>query len=315
MYTTELRPLGAGELLDRAVTLFVRRFLPIVVVLAVVIAPLMLLEAMIAPGSARVYTDLGRIVTAGGNGSASRAAIAALSRDSTTASQTVVIMLLTFAVRLLMWSAIVAYVAAAYAGTTLSLAAVYRTAVRCWPAQLVVALAFLVMSTIASIPLFMAYLVGVVAVVALVSLKIEAMAVVLGIAVALIVFGGFALVGSWIYMSYQLATVAVVTEGANPIAAVTASLRRTFTRQTWWRTVVAGLIVLAVAEGGALPMIALAGILSALTHAGALFYAIAGAGTILLDGLVASFVVIYATDVRVRREGLDLLAMTQPTPA
>jgi len=41
---TELRPLGAGELLDRAVTLFVRDFVPIVTVLAVVIVPLVILS-------------------------------------------------------------------------------------------------------------------------------------------------------------------------------------------------------------------------------------------------------------------------------
>jgi len=38
-----------------------------------------------------------------------------------------------------------------------------------------------------------------------------------------------------------------------------------------------------------------------------LYFAIFGTGTILLDGLVAAFVVVYATDMRVRREGLDLV--------
>jgi hypothetical protein len=33
-----------------------------------------------------------------------------------------------------------------------------------------------------------------------------------------------------------------------------------------------------------------------------------GAGSVLLEGLVAAFVLVFAVDVRVRREGLDILA-------
>src|SRR5947209_13783940 len=46
---TELRPLGAGEMLDRAITLYVRRFALIVTVLAVVSVPIVLLEALTVP--------------------------------------------------------------------------------------------------------------------------------------------------------------------------------------------------------------------------------------------------------------------------
>ena len=73
---TELRPLGAGELLDRAVTLFVRDFVPIVTVLAVVIVPVVALQALIAPKSGQVFTDLGRVFSAAGNRGATEAAAA-----------------------------------------------------------------------------------------------------------------------------------------------------------------------------------------------------------------------------------------------
>ena len=45
------RPLSAGEVLDRAVTLFVRAFIPIVTVAAVVYTPVFILEGVVAGGS------------------------------------------------------------------------------------------------------------------------------------------------------------------------------------------------------------------------------------------------------------------------
>jgi len=79
---TDLRPLGAGEILDRAVTLYVRRFVAIVSVLAVVTVPLLLIETVLAPGQLRVFTDLGALVRAGGDAGKMRAATAAMLRDS-----------------------------------------------------------------------------------------------------------------------------------------------------------------------------------------------------------------------------------------
>jgi hypothetical protein len=311
---SELRPLGAGEILDRAVTLFVRRFVPMVALLGVAIAPLMIVDAIIAPGSARVFSDFGRVLTSGG-GSAAQDALSALSRDSTSSGQAVAIGVLGGAVRLLMWSAIVAYVAAVYAGGTLAVADAYRIGVRRWPAQFLIALAFIVLAVIAMIPILTAYVLSIFGVVALIALKAGMIAAIFGVLAAIAIIGAFAILFAWIYMTYQLAAVAVVTESLSPIAAIAAALRRTVSRATFWRTVLAGLIVGIVSEGAALPLVAIGSALSALTHISALYFAVLGVGSILLEGLVAAYVVVYATDVRVRREGLDLLAVSSGTPA
>jgi hypothetical protein len=75
---------------------------------------------------------------------------------------------------------------------------------------------------------------------------------------------------------------------------------------------VGGLVVFVVSEVGSLPLIAVAATLTALTHVDALYFAILGVGSVLLEGIVAAFVVVYAVDVRVRREGFDIIAAEPP---
>jgi hypothetical protein len=78
------------------------------------------------------------------------------------------------------------------------------------------------------------------------------------------------------------------------------------------RTIVGGLIVFVVSYVGSLPLLAVAVTLTAVTHVDALYFAIVGVGSVLLEGLVAAFVVVFATDVRVRREGFDILGAESP---
>jgi hypothetical protein len=311
---TELRPLGAGELLDRAVTLYVRRFGLIVAVIAAVVAPLMIIEAIVSPNSAGVWDDLAKLMSASGNSRATQQALAQMNAHSTGGGVVALIAVLGILARLMMFSAVVAVVAAAYAGARTTFGDAYRIAGRRWGAQLLVALAYLGIAMVAFIPLMIVYI-GTVFVVALLAIGgARALAIGVGILGGIVVLGLFASVGAWLYMAYQLSAVAVVTEGANPPAAIGAGLRRAFGNPTRWRTLAAGLTVIAVSFGGTLPILAIAAAASATLHQPALYFAILGAGSVLLEGLVAAFVVVYAVDVRVRREGLDLFADAQPVP-
>src|ERR1700730_10865300 len=111
-------------------------------------------------------------------------------------------------------------------------------------------------------------------------------------------------------MTYQVASAAVVIEGVSPISAITLGIRRTTSRQTWWRAVVGGLILFVVTQGAVLLFAGVGLTLGAVTRIPSLSFAILGIGQIIVDGLLAVFVVVFATDIRVRREGLDLVAMT-----
>jgi hypothetical protein len=309
---TELRPLGAGELLDRAVTLFVRDFVPIVTVLAAVLVPLVVFQAIVAPNSGQVFSDVGRVFSAMGDRTASQAAADALSRDGASNGVTFLLFALGVVGRLLMWSAIVSLVATAYAGARISFGHAYRIGVQRWLSQMLVALTFAVVGLLTSVPLLIAYLLVAVLIGLLVGLKQFVLAVVVGVIGALIVFSAIAIVLSWIFMTYQIASVAVVTETSNPIEAIATSFRRAFARGTRWRMVVGGLVVFAVSQAGAFPLLGVAAVLTVLTHVNVLYFAVVGVGSVLLEGIVAAFVVVFAVDIRVRREGFDIIAAEPP---
>jgi hypothetical protein len=266
--------LGAGELLDRAVTLFVRDFLPIVIVIAVVIVPVFIFQAIVAPKAGHVFTDVGRVFSSMGNKGATESAAEALTRDSGSNGLTFLLFAVSSIGRLLMWSAVIGLV------------------------------------TI--VPLVIAYVLLLLLVGVFAAVNQPIAAAVVGVAGGLIVLSGFAVVLSLVFMIYQLASVAVVTETPNPIEAVGTALRRGLARGMRRRTIVGGLVVFVVSEVGALPLVAVAATVTALTHVDVLYFAILGVGTVLLEGIVAAFVVVYAVDVRIRREGFDIIAAEPP---
>jgi hypothetical protein len=310
---TELRPLGAGELLDRAVTLFVRRFVPIVIVLAISIVPLMIIEAILAPNSAHVFSDLSTIFTEAAKPGKSGDIQGAMAKYNSGVAGSLVFSLIAVIVRLLMWSAIVRVVATAYGtGTITSPRDAYVVGINCWPAQIIVGIAFFIIGGVCSVPLIIIYFLLIAITVMLVSVAHAAvLAAIVAVIVGIALVAGFFFVGAFVYMTYELAAVFVVTETPNAVTAITAAFRRVSARSTWWRTALAGLVILAITQLGTLPFVFLATLLASLTHIDALYFAILGTGTILLDGLVATFAVVYATDVRIRREGLDLMMLTR----
>ncbi len=318
MQNTELRPLGAGELLDRAVTLFVRRFVPIVIVLALAIVPLMVIQALISPNAADMMTNLGSIFAAASNPAGASKASAALERYNSGLPGIIGFSFIAAVVRLLMWSAIVAVVAAAYTSNHVTTPRdAYVIGINCWPAQLLVGLAFMVIGGVFAVPLLVVYFVIVAVVIGLAAVNLGVAAAIFGVIAGLAFLCAAAVFGSFAYMTYELAATFVVTESPNAVAAIQTAIRRVSSRATFWRTAVAGLVVFAITQGLTFPVAFIAGFLAAVTHISAFYYAILGTGTIVLDGLVASFVVVYATDVRIRREGLDLIALTihdQPQP-
>jgi hypothetical protein len=309
---TDLRPLGAGELLDRAITLFVRDFVPIVTVLAVVIVPVMVFQAIAAPRAGHVFTDFGRMISSAGNRGATEAAAQALSRDGGSSGLTLLLSLVGGVVWLLMWNAAVALLATAYAGARITFVQAYAVAVRRWLPQLLVALAFFVMGAVVVIPVAIVYLMVAIMIGVLAGLNQIVAAVVVGIIGMLLVLGAVGVFGSWVFMTYELAAVAVVTETANPFEAIGTALRRGLARGMRRRTIVGGLVLFVLSEVGTLPVVAVAATLTALTHVDLLYFAVVGLGSVLLQGIVTAYVVVYAVDVRVRREGFDIIAAEPP---
>ena len=88
-------------------------------------------------------------------------------------------------------------------------------------------------------------------------------------------------------------------------------MRRAFGRGTRRRTLVAGLIYVAMVYGATIPAATAGLLLGALTHQPLIAAAASAVAGVLVQGLLGAFVVVYATDVRVRREGLDLAVLAE----
>ena len=63
MIQLDLRPLGLGEILDRAVTLFVRRFAVLMLILALVAIPVAVVQYAASPSTSGVAADLQALLT------------------------------------------------------------------------------------------------------------------------------------------------------------------------------------------------------------------------------------------------------------
>lgn len=293
-------------MLDRAITLYVRRFASIVAVLAIVSVPVLLVQALAVPNAAHPFNDLARVLSSPSTTRAEPDPFALYARLFTPAALLSIVAAVVF--RLLMWGAVVAIVAAGYAGTRMTIAGAYRLALQRWVQQLIVGVAFSIIGSFALIPAFIAYILLIFAVVASAVLKLLVLSIIVGVVGALVVIALFVSIIAVVFMTYELASVAVMTETANPVDAISIAMRRAFAPGMKRRTLVGGIVLGLVSQGGTIPVIAAAAVVSALTHIDALYFAIVGAGTILLEGILAAFVVIYAVDARVRREGYDLLA-------
>jgi hypothetical protein len=302
----DLRPLGIGEILDRAVTLFVRHFAVLVLILALVVIPVAIVQYAAAPSTAGVFSDLQRmLMLPPGHVQEQREILREISQKSRLGTLGAVLILVSLIVQALSMTACVIAVAQSYAGRMPSVREVYREALRRWLPQLAALVIITGFVFVITFALVFAILVLAIAIGAIARLSPVAGAIV-GIPIALVVvatlFAAFVLLSC----AAQLTLVAIALEDPNPIRGIAAGLRRTFGKALIWRSLLVGTITSTVSLIGTFMLIALAVGLSALTHVSALYPVIVAVGSVALSALLNTFIVVYATDVRVRREGYDL---------
>jgi uncharacterized BrkB/YihY/UPF0761 family membrane protein len=302
----DLRPLGIGEILDRAVTLFLRRFAVLVLILALVAIPVAILQYAAAPSTTGMIADLQRALSLPPGHSAEQAAILRnISQKNNVGAWGAGLILGSAILGLLATTACIIGAAQAYAGKLPSVREVYREALRRWLAQVFAMVIFigfgLVLTVLFSI------------VVLVVALAIGALAHVSRIGgtivgVPIVLLAVLTLVGCVVclYFSAQMTVVAIALEDPNPIRGIAHGLRRTLSPAIFGRSVLVATIVFAVSLIGSLLLISLAAALTAATHIGALYPIVTVIGGVALNALVTTFIVVYAVDVRVRREGYDL---------
>lgn len=294
----QLRPLGLGEIFDRAVTLYIRNIVPLTIVALIVVVPLTVAQYL-ATGNDTAYQQLLWQIQHPGKTPSAPAAIAMPGW-----------MVLYFTLAILLAPfATVAMAAAAgmiYRGQPVDWRLAYATALRHWGAVLMTILCevVLLVALIFSGALVLGITFGILFV--LVRFIAPAAIVLFGLAA----LGGlaFLLVTILFYLAFGFAFNAIGIEELPFNRAISQGFARIFNRTELGRAAVIALALVAVYFGLTIVSMAVAGIFMGLVHLTALNSIAQGIVTLISTAFLGLLIAVYYFDVRVRREGLDMQA-------
>ncbi|GAC1420721.1 MAG: hypothetical protein NVSMB5_13350 [Candidatus Velthaea sp.] len=275
-------------------------------ILALAAAPVALLQFIAQPESANLFSDVQKIMTLPpGHTREQRTILEHISAANRFGGWTGLVLLFSFVITPLATTAATIGAARGYTGTMPAVRDLFREALRRWVPQLITALIFVGMAFGVFVLLFLVVLAITFIAFALSSLSSAAALIVgipLGLAGALVTMS----LGMLVYLAWQLAFVSIALEEPNPVRAVARGMRRAFGRSTVWRSLLVALIVFVVSLIGSLVLGTLAGVLAFVTHVNALYPIVLAIGSVAINGLIVTYLVVYSYDVRVRREGYDL---------
>lgn len=312
MIQADLRPLGAGEILDRSVTLFVRFFWPLALILALFVVPLSVVSYFTESDSmAKMLGDFQRyLAIPPGHPAQQRAVLEEINRSNHFGVSSWLSIALALLLAPLITTACAIVVDRRYRGVFITAADAFREAARRWIAQIVTDIIYIVLY----VALVAAVVIGTL-VTAAISIAIFAIShvvgLIVGIPLGLLLFAGCVGALVLLFLAWQLAYVCISIEDAHPGRAVGRSLRRTFGRATFWRSLLTALIFFTIFFVGSLVVESAGGLLGIMTHVKAIGTIAEAIGSIVLNALIVCYLVVYSYDVRVRREGYDLALASQ----
>jgi hypothetical protein len=301
-----LRPLTIGELLDRAVTLFVRNVWLFCGLAAVVYVPLGLVQSLMGDFWLWYANTLGTIFT-------TRGKLPALPGDASMIQR----MNAVSSLELIVWIVGAPLVAGALAHAagklTVGEAASFRESLRFGARRWGSVLVYLLLWVILAGAAFLAGYLG------LLLMALIVAAVLRSIPLAIIL--GMLILAAWI-VALLLAFVAggvgfatLIVEPLNIGRAFAAGLERSINRTTAWRSILIGLLFGAISLGFTLVAYAAGfGLLFAL-HTGIPMILISAVVSVVEFGFSVLIVVLYYYDLRVRREGVDLVSLASQVAA
>jgi hypothetical protein len=303
-----LRPLGLGEVLDRAVNLCVKYFVPLTAIFLVYAVPLAVVQYFASQNSARVMQALvDFFMHAGKNPDL-------LSKEINSASGidvwTPVVLLLTFFVGPLPMAALIVAAAGFYLGKPVSFGSAYHAALSRWPHLIGLNVMYLLTGGF----LYLAVII-VGAVLGLGIGLLYALQATVGIAVGiavgvvlLVLLVGFAIVA---VLAVQMAYFGCVLEGQNLAVAFASGIRRVFVGIGLRRSLLVGTAFFAILIGiefvsGAGEALLIGLVRS--TIAGTIYGTVVRVAT---AAFTTAFITIFYYDLRVREEALDLQMAAQ----
>lgn len=299
------RPLGMGEILDRAVTVSVQRFPMLIALLAVLTVPLAILQSF----SANPLSQYIALIQAAAKGSKTDTASILNSIPKTGP-------LIALLVSALLVGVITLAVARALAGESLTIGGIYRSALRRLPSIVATGAIWFLILIAVSIVFSIVFGLVIFVVVRPSGVAVPAPGGIAAILLILVVALAISIpLGAIGYALAIVSFASAVLETRNPFIAIGRAFRRIFARREFLRSIVVSLALFAVTLATSLLGVVLGGILFALTKWFASYIVIAQLFSSI--GLIFSTATatIYYLDVRLRREGADLMAMPTSVPS
>lgn len=298
----ELRPLGFGEIFDRAVTLYLRNFIPFVAILTVIVLPLAVLQFMMDAASQPQYDAMLRIFE---NPALARGQHPPTIFDSPGELMALgMILLLSYTIAPFVLNAVAVGVARLYGGRPVEFRACYAAVLARWPQILgVMAIDFLVVLGFeVALGILM---VGIVLVA--VALHAVVFAMVLGFIVAFIVLIAMLLLFAPLFIALTFAMYGVVIEERAVIESLLLGFSRVFNRSEFWRAMLLAFAAIGIIFGAS-TMFSMLAIVAAIFHLPLLEVIIQSLPAVVINPLAVVIFAVYYFDVRIRREAFDVEA-------
>ncbi len=308
-----LRPLGIGEIIDRALSLYVRNFVTFTsTVLIVIFVPLAFSQYFLLDAQSGEFQSIFNVLRHAASGTTATPTVQSLQAMISYpelfvgyALELATIVLLPFA-----FNSVAASVGAIYTGRKPSVGASLATTFSRWT-QLLGRLAFAFLAIAGAYLILVILGVGTVfgAIAVATAFPGVAHSPIVVAAIVLVVIAAiaaFCVVGGLVAVAMAFAGYAVVLERRGVMASLASGFERVFNRKEWGKAFVVVIVALLVAWGIAM--------LSAFAEMIVLFVPGLQAIAALLSTLIAVlsytvqtvFYSVYYYDVRIRREGLDL---------
>jgi hypothetical protein len=298
----ELRPLGFGEIFDRAITLYVRNFWPFLAIVLVLILPLAVFQYFLDSSQSAQIADALRILT---HPNATPPALSNLFASPADVVAIVVFMIVYLALWPFVFVAVAIGVARIYRGRPVEFAACYRSVLPRWGSILLTQLIAIVVFVLWYAAFFVLFLGAVV--VATLLAQVSLPLGIVGFVVALVLVIALLLVLALMLIALAFAMNAVVIEHARPAEAIVSGFGRIFARQELPRALVFALAAFAVIFGASV-VVSMVAFAALLAHAIALEVVISSLMRAAFAPFSIVLIAVYYFDVRIRREGYDLEA-------
>jgi len=300
----ELRPLGIGEMLDRAFSICFKNLLPFMAIVTVVFIPQIVFYYFGMKDVFGLWSDMMGTLSTGADPS-TLSPDKILQAEANGSPWLFGASLVALFLIPLSNAAVVSGVSRAYLGLPVSFVQCYRDAWPRWGQLILLTLAWIAAVIVASIAFFIGFFIVGAAMAAMIALLKgvgAAIAILLGIAIG----AAGLLVAFQLYLAAAYSFVAAVLEGMPFISAFSSGFQRVFGEGQFWRSLalaasIFGIIIGLELVGGIVGALAIA-----VTRSFALEFVLSGLVGALCYPFLFAVVAVGYYDVRIRREGFDL---------